>query len=580
MRVSSGRAAFAGAVLVVCLGIVAAVACAEAGGPAPAEPAGSADAAVDTGAVDSAEGGASTCAAGSRICDGLELWACESGTMELESTCEVACSAELGCLVCQPNTARCEGEGSFVCSADGTSETLEHCDPALSLECDESTGRCINHCAPELLGRGNVGCEFYAITLMKAPAPSFGIAVSNAWDVEVAVTIDGGSLSSPIELDVPPMSVAVEELPAIPALTDASDSVLAGGAAYRVTSTRPVTVGQMSLQGGMAKSAEASLLLPVNALGSAYAVVAWRPEGTAPGFVAITASANDTTVTVTLRGDTMDGPGAPAIAAGVPATFTLQTGDVLRLSSTDRDLTGSLVTSDKPVQVISGHWGAKVPAEPSGSCCQYVSHLEEVMFPIDRLGTHHVVTRPAIPNELDPDLQLVRVVATEDGTSLVFDPEVAPPVTLQKAGESIQISDAGDFVVVASEPVLVAQYMADPALGPKDGAAPALTLAVASDEFSSEQSLFSLFAWPDRYLNVVGPVAANVTLNGQPVGALSPIGASGYGVARVQLGAGIPPGRVHQVSADVPVGVSVYAYAQGQTGWWTSYWHPAGLSKE
>ena len=120
---------------------------------------------------------------------------------------------------------------------------------------------------------------------------------------------------------------------------------------------------------------------------------------------------------------------------------TLNQGDVLQVLSrgdfenpNPTDLTGTRITSDKPIQVISGHQCSYVPYD-EGAC----DHLEESMVPTESLSTNYVVTAPLIrPEDGDPFIKgrMVRVIATEDDTSVSYDP--------MPQGAQTQLAKAGD----------------------------------------------------------------------------------------------------------------------------------------
>ena len=67
------------------------------------------------------------------------------------------------------------------------------------------------------------------------------------------------------------------------------------------------------------------------------------------------------------------------------------------------------------------------------------------------------------------------------------------------------------------------------------------------------------------------PTAAKVTIDGQPLGVAPTDVSSGYGVARVKLGAG--QSGAHVLESDQPVGLQVIGY-----GAYTSYQYPGGLN--
>jgi len=62
-------------------------------------------------------------------------------------------------------------------------------------------------------------------------------------------------------------------------------------------------------------------------------------------------------------------------------------------------------------------------------------------------------------------------------------------------------------------------------------------------------------------------------LDGQPVTGFTPIGGSGFSVARVVLPNGLDGN--HRATGSEPFGITVYGYGQ-----YTSYWYPGGLDLE
>src|SRR5690606_5266608 len=104
-------------------------------------------------------------------------------------------------------------------------------------------------------------------------------------------------------------------------------------------SDRPVTVYQFNAlqytkSGSFSYSNDASLLLPTNAWRGEYYAAAWQHlSGINPSQLAVTAWHDGTMVTVNARAATPAGNGAPAFAAGVPQTVTLNAGDVLEITT-------------------------------------------------------------------------------------------------------------------------------------------------------------------------------------------------------------------------------------------------------
>jgi hypothetical protein len=104
------------------------------------------------------------------------------------------------------------------------------------------------------------------------------------------------------------------------------------------------------------------------------------------------------------------GPGGGGVLLGVAGidetglgNVTLRAGDVVSVYTTGSgvegqgsDVTGTLVESSKPVQVIGGHQCTNVPDD-----IKYCDHLEESMFPAQTLATSYFVAAPLIPGGTD-----------------------------------------------------------------------------------------------------------------------------------------------------------------------------------
>lgn len=486
---------------------------------------------------------------------------------------------------CAVGDGVCEGPVSRYCIEDGT-VISEYCDEVQGSSCDAKTHRCTGPCSRAQLGASYIGCEYFPTITgngVDATAYHFGVAISNTTSFPAEINIEGERTR--LTLVVPPQSVQVQILPWVYSLVFAifplrpdtlvSDVVQKG--AFRLRSTQPVTVYQFnpveySLGGPRPSySSDASLLLPVNALGRSHRVVTWPTDRTnppSPGLLAVTATQDQTNVTLTTKASTKANGALPSFEAGVPRTLALNRGDVVQLfnaGGTD-DFTGSLIESDKPVQVIAGHYCTTIPLG-SFAC----DHLEDVMFPVETLGFHYFVTAPMWPyRPLTVKPQWVRVVAIQDSTVLTFDPPQSVPTVLHKAGDFVEIPRNGnDFLITANRKILVSQFMASQQEGGTSGD-PAMALVVPTEQHRREYLFYSSTTYPENYANVVAPVGARLVVDGWTVSGFQPIGASGYGVARLVLDTG--KSGAHFISGDRPFGLSVYGY-----GGYTSYWYPAGL---
>jgi hypothetical protein len=462
--------------------------------------------------------------------------------------------------------------------------------------------------------RSYLGCDYWPTVTFNSVWSifDFAVVVANvgAEPAEIAVSGPQGPITT---LTVEPKNLAKIALPWIPELKGADSdtcgqttspgaSVLAKRAAFHLTSTRPVTVYQFNALeyrgaggppgktwdgcpgfqpcassgpiGCFSFSNDASILLPTTAMTGNYRVTT-LDDARGPTFVAITGTQDGTTVNVQLSATAGVLPGGP-VPSGSSFSFPLDAGDVVQIASDGTgDLGGTLVAADRPVQVLAGASCLSIAADPNldASC----DHLEESVQPAETLGRRYVIAAPTGPFGA-PGPQRVRIYGNVDGTVLTY-PSGAPPnaPTTLGAGEVVDLGILqNDLEITADHEFAVATFLVSSIVAnPNDfyqHGDPSQSLQVAVEQFRKSY----VFLAPDDYdvsfVDVLVPTGANVTLDGSPLpGSPTPIGASGFGVARVRLGAG--DFGAHSISSDVPIGVQVVGY-----GAFTSYQYPAGLA--
>ena len=543
--------------------------------------------------------GGTPCASGTIECAGNVQKVCDGNggfvTTDCAATNQV-CVPALGCLACTPGTGSCAGNLGTYCLGDGTGFATETCDAVQGTTCNAQTGQCDGACGPKAIGKSYIGCDYYPTVTANLVATQFhfAVAVSNTTAMSAAVTVTQGA-NTIASVNVAANSVQVMTLPWQNALKGpasnngiafpASVKVVQG--AYRLRSTQPVVVYQFNpleyTNGGnclfdqtaCSFSNDASLLLPTNAWTGTYRVAARHHFYTSSGFYAVTASADNTTVTVTAA------PGGGKVKtgiAGIPASgngqVVLNAGDVIEVVTTGNDaiagnsddVTGTLVSADKPVQVIGGHQCTYVP-DTTGYC----DNLEESMFPYESLANDYIVAAPLIPTGGNtPKVEMVRIVATQPNTTLTYDPpQGGAPAAIGAAGAWVEIaSSAKDFKISANQPIMVVQYMTGQDAGGNSGD-PAMALAVATSQFRKSYLFHAPTNYETSYVNIIAPTGIPVNLDGAVVAGFTPIGGTGYSVARKSL-SNAGTGNHTADSAD-GFGISVYGYGQ-----YTSYWYPGG----
>jgi hypothetical protein len=531
------------------------------------------------------------CSDGQMHCNGQTLQSCIGGQFVDQQTCPNVCTDTLGCSLCAPNTGVCNGTTSHACNETGDGFVDTNCDPLEGMTCDSGTGLCTGDCAPQNLGTSYIGCEYYPTVTGNDVDKNifhFAIAIANTSAMPAQVTIDGSGQPTQT-ITVNPMSVTVQTLPwnvnlSLCPSDQAIDGCISGvqpaamesKGAYHVRSTLPVTIYQFSpLEytdgiGDYSYTNDASLLIPTNVWRQKYYAATYAPLDIAPypSELAVTAAQDNTTVMIDTTADTGAGGGAPGFSTHMPQPVTLNAGDVIEISSVSGDLTGSLVTSDKPVQVVSGNYCANVPVG-----VQYCDHIEESMFSVEALGLHYIVNAPAVTTIPTGKVELIRVIATADNTNLTYDPpQAGAPTTIPSAGGYVEIqNNSASFQISSDQKVMVVQYMEGENAGGGTGD-PAMTLAVPIEQFRTDYMFHAPTNYESNYVDVTAPMGAGVMLDGAPL-TFTPIGTTGWGISRVYpLTAGPGGDGNHEITGTQGFGISVYGYGQ-----YTSYWYPGGL---
>ena len=473
----------------------------------------------------------------------------------------------------------------------------------------------------------NFGCEFWAVDMdqqdaLNDPASApWGVAISPAGfgTTEVAIEINLAPPGQPLDLmlvkqlsigqdEVVPVELPTRELDCGLKPNDyAAPGTCLSSRAFRITSSAPIVVYQFNVFKN-AFSNDASLLLPTPALGKRYRVVGW-PAGHPikllniidRAVVTIVGTAPDTTVTVLPRWRIK---GNPPIAAAKPGQqFQVKLGpfDVLNLETDDAtfqddiktmaDLSGSVITSDKPVAVFSGVETTSAPGgvldiptypgwTDESTCC--LDHLEEQLFPVESLGAKYVITRSPIRSSgsyHEPDV--IRFVGAAEDSAIVT--SLPPPFDkfLLKNGEVRTTWADADFVATGSKPFLVAQLQVsqDYVDGNITGD-PSLTIFPAVDQYRDQYRILTpadagVWGWQANYVVLATEPTNVITLDGvEPAGCVvTPAGnvdGTEYESRRCPVSEG-----VHALKGKTPFGVVAYGY--GPAG---SYAFPGGADVE
>jgi len=544
----------------------------------------------------SSSGGSSSgempCADGTIVCEGNDKKVCDGlGGFKDEESCPGFCLEEVGCVACEPDSFKCEGDKVLKCDEQGGGYAdFETCDPIQGTMCDAQAGGCAGDCAPVNLGTSYIGCDYYPTVTagLKETNPwvfDFAVVVANTTAKNTKVTVTRGA-NVVVNDMVGPNTAKVIKLPYVnelsisPIGTSGPTLKLADGA-YRLRADSRVTVYQyqpLQYKVGNAFSYinDEGLLLPVNTWGQDFRVASrnhWSfGNNQIPGFYAVTAKEDGTQVTLTPSATGNKVFAGAGVAADGTGVVMLDQGDVLEVFTQAKggtpdasDLTGTRIESSKPVQVIGGHKCTNVPVS-----VQFCDRIEESIPPIDVLSKEYIVTAPLINPNLKKG-EMVRIIATEANTALTYDPpQNGAPALLVNAGDYAEIAQTqADFKITGDKKILVAQYFLGQNAGGNSGD-PAMAIAVTTEQFRKQYLIHAPTNYDTSFANIVAPPGANVTLDGAPVGNFTAIGGTGFNVARVQL-SNAGDGN-HLFDGDQKFGVMIYGYGQ-----YTSYWYPGGL---
>ncbi|MBU1413784.1 hypothetical protein KKC22_19895, partial [Myxococcota bacterium] len=451
---------------------------------------------------------------------------------------------------------------------------------------------CLTPCQMAELTRSSVGCVYFAVDANNDPVENYdtlqyAVGISNthpsiAANVQILAK-NGGVWQAVDSRSVAPGTLAQFNLP------DRHvnyTNALVGGA-YKIVSDLPVIAYQFQpVDGVNSYTSDASLLLPTSSLDRFYYVVGWG-IGYGNPQMNIVASQDNTSITVTSTVATTAGGSIPALAAGVPHTFTgLNEGDFLQIESpSDAGFNGTYIASDKPLAVFSTHWCANVPTQ---TCC--CDHLEEQLIGLQSWGNVYVAARMPVRSSGTPEATVWHILASQNNTSISFiaNPSVtglpASPQVLG-AGQSIQLSvsgtmaNPGDFIITADKPILVMEYLTTSAStnAPVAQAGdPAMTQMVPVAQYLDNYIVLVPVNWIYDYAILIKPAGASVTMDGTAVagGSFIPIS---DGVNPVQWEvARIPvPDGVHAFTGTEPFGIVIVGYDS-----YDSYAYPGGLNMQ
>jgi len=391
------------------------------------------------------------------------------------------------------------GDCPFQCSVDGRS-VIRSCSGEVVETCSDiqacGAARCQDPCGAAAADRSSNGCEFYFQSPPAADRSCYAAFVVNTSTQPVELSFDRAGEALDISKAVfrtnpgdatliqhtgpiaPGESVVLfvagpkpsstlttsysvgcpEDV--VPVVDEEALKRTAIGTSFHLGTNAPVSVVAMFPFGGASSWVPtATLLLPAVTWGKEHVIVNPWEFSVANPNTQIVAAEDGTEITLVPKVSLQDGAGIKGTAANVPVTYRLDKGQFLQLDQR-AELTGSILTSNKPTTVFGGNECAYVPSD-ARAC----DALWQQIPSYEQWGSEYVAIgyrqRTATPNEMMP----YRIVAARDGTRLDYDPQipVGAPTELN-AGETVTFPAAvNDAFVVrtqdAEHPIYFAAYM-------------------------------------------------------------------------------------------------------------------------
>jgi len=312
-------------------------------------------------------------------------------------------------------------------------------------------------------------------------------------------------------------------------------------------------------------SNDMALAIPNLALGTAYIVAGYQEstslQGVSRGFseFVIVSNQNDTHVTIVPSCTSIGGS-----TAGSVLNIVLDRGQTYQYQcSNKKDVTGTRITSDKAVGVISGNACAEIPVG-SPSC----SVLSEMLFPVkDGYGTEFFSTSTGY-------VYATRIAAAYDGTTVTVDQggllnnnQAKTNLYQLNAGQILELLGVEpDTHFISTKPVAITEYNQGYNISHQGD--PFQVQLIPVGAYKNKFRVYTPFI-SEQYAMITAPNAAvtSVTLNGQLVTGFMalPGGTHQFGWVELPIGQNI-------IEAEQPIAVYGIGIGRGM-----SYGYPAGF---
>ncbi len=482
-------------------------------------------------------------------------------------------------IICMPGQTRCAAANTLeTCAPTGLAWDPSFCPTNAScMPCSEEDPECTGAVCvgPCELGEelpSSAGCSFFGVgmvinTTLNAEAVD-AVVIGNPSETEVAT----------VQRYLIPLGSNIEEAVGEPETLDpgethvflfdegltensnngAGTSKYQSGGLYHFVSDLPVIAYQHTPY-QQASTNESSLLLPEDAARQDFVIMGYDPYAE-PGYFTVIALENQTTVSWTPTAATAgNNLPLPFVEIGEVGEYTINRFDVMRIAASangevpefDQDVSGTVVTSDKPILVMAGVVGIRVPY--CTDCPPATDHVQEQVIPLDYWGDKYVCAHS--PVRADED-HYWRVFAGSGDIDVTASPPVpGSPFHFDARGDYVEFSvpNGTDFILEGSGAFMPVQYTANNGLSGGLGD-PAMYQMIPTAQFLSRYLFVTPADYDQDYVQVIRAIGnAAVYLDGVEVGGYTDTG--DHQVATVAIVAGS-----HDIRSEEPFGILQVGY--------------------
>lgn len=305
----------------------------------------------------------------------------------------------------------------------------------------------------------NQGRDFW-VTFMESlggdeTPPQLFLYAKSEIKANIKVSSGDGSYSKNYKITDQSQTLKIE-IPPLLELNAEESGTITDQKALHITSDADIVLSAVTIR---LYSSDAFLCLPHDALGLDYRVLTYKnglnissnadTTYDTPSQFALIATEDNTMVDVKER------PDSPILRSSGPKfRLALNKGEVYfaqAVTGRNNDLTGTEITSSKPLVVYAGHKRSSIPQEVG----TYRDFLCEQMLPVELWRKEAVAVPEFMITKGSPYPALLRVLAAEDSTVIQFNGK--PSKTLQR-NEFAEYKLTEPIYVYSEKPILVMQY--------------------------------------------------------------------------------------------------------------------------